>query len=94
MTSYVKVRWDHEFTEEPVDIFSELDDDRYEVRKVEVYREGRLDWADSSRETGTTFLGEVPFPDLQEINSQGEFHAEPITVAEFEAVWRRARSKR
>ncbi|MFF1478255.1 DUF6881 domain-containing protein [Streptomyces sp. NPDC058301] len=94
MTSYVKVRWDHEFTEEPVDVFSELDDQRYEVRKVEVYRDGRLDWADASRETDTIGLGEVPFPDLKEINAQEEFHAETITVAEFETAWDRARSRR
>ena len=36
MTLYVKVRWDHEFVEEPVEVFSELDNDRYEVRKVEI----------------------------------------------------------
>jgi hypothetical protein len=94
MTSYVKVCWDHEFAEEPVDVFSELGDDRYEVRKVEVYRDGRLDCADVSRDTDTIGLGEAPFPDLQEINSQEEFHAEAITAAEFEAAWARARSAR
>lgn len=94
MTSYVRVRWDHEFSEEPVEVFSEFGDDHYEVRKVEVYRDGRLDWADASRDTGTIGLGEVPFPDLEEINSQEEFHAENITAAEFEAAWARARRTR
>lgn len=94
MTSYVKVRWDHEFAEEPVEVFSELDNDRYEVRKVEVYRDGRLDWADASRDTDTIGLGDVPFPDLEEINSQEEFHAETTTAAEFEAAWARARHTR
>ncbi|MFE3524939.1 DUF6881 domain-containing protein [Streptomyces sp. NPDC059161] len=64
MTSYVKMRWEHEFAQEPVELFSELDDDRYEVSKVEVYRDGRLDWADAGRDTDTSGLGEVPFPDL------------------------------
>jgi hypothetical protein len=94
MTSYVKVRWDHEFAEEPVEVFSELDNERYEVRKVEVYRDGRLDWADASRDTDAIGLGAVPFPDLAEINSQEEFHAATVIAAEFESAWTRARHKR
>ncbi|MEU4347000.1 hypothetical protein [Streptomyces sp. NPDC023838] len=90
----MQVRWDHEFAEEPAVIFSEIDDDCYEVRKVEVYRDGRSDWVDASRETDTIGLGEVPFPDLQEINSQEDFHAETITAAEFEVAWARARRTR
>lgn len=91
MTSYVKVQWLHEFAEEPVELFSELDGDRYEVRKVEVYRDGRLDWADASRQTNSIGLGEAPVPDLEEINVQEEFRAKSITAAEFAAVWARAR---
>ncbi|OXM61902.1 DUF6881 domain-containing protein [Amycolatopsis vastitatis] len=91
MTSYVKVRWDHGFADEPVELFSELGEDRYEVRKVDVYRDGRADWADAGRETDTIGLGEVPFPGLGEINAQPEFHAEVITAEEFEAAWVRAR---
>jgi hypothetical protein len=91
MTSYVKVHWDHGFADEPVELFSELGEDRYEVRKVDVYRDGRADWADAGRETDAIGLAEVPFPGLGEINAQPEFHAEVITAAEFEAAWVRAR---
>jgi hypothetical protein len=91
ITAYVRVRWDHGFAAEPVEILSELGDDRYEVRKVEVYRDGRLDWADADRDTDAIGLGEIPFPALEEINSQAEFRAEAITAAEFEAAWTRAR---
>ncbi|MFJ8214206.1 DUF6881 domain-containing protein [Streptomyces sp. NPDC096033] len=94
MTSYVKVRWRHESAEDPVLFLSELDDDRYEVRKVQAHRDGRLDWADADRETPTIGLGELPVPDLSEINSQEEFHAEPITAREFEAAWTHARHAR
>ena len=91
-TSYVKVRWDHDFADDPVELFSELGEDRYEVRKVHVHRDGRADWADAGRETDTIGLGEVPFPPLAEISAQPEFHAEEITAAEFEAAWLRATS--
>ncbi|WP_181138938.1 DUF6881 domain-containing protein [Streptomyces sp. Ru72] len=43
---YLKVIWHHDFPDEPVGILSEVGEDRYEVRKVEVFRGGRLDWAD------------------------------------------------
>lgn len=92
MASYVKVRWYHDFDVEPVLVLSELGSDRYETRKVEQYRDGHLDWADANRETDTIGLGEIPFPDLAEINAQPDFHAEPITAEEFEAAWRRART--
>ncbi|MEU4524882.1 hypothetical protein AB0F52_39950 [Amycolatopsis sp. NPDC024027] len=91
MTSYVKVRWDHDFADEPVELFSELGADRFEVRKVAVYRDGRADWADAGRETDEIGLGQLPFPALAEIDAQPEFHAEVITAAEFEVAWARAR---
>lgn len=91
MNSFVKVCWDHEFDVEPIETFSELDDDGYELRKVEVYKDGRFDWVDASRETDTIGLGEVPFPALEEINRQDEFRADIITAAEFEVAWFRAR---
>jgi len=61
------------------------------VRKVDVYRNGRADWADAGRETDAIGLGQLPFPGIEEINAQPEFHAEVITAAEFEAAWVRAR---
>ena len=91
MTAYVKVCWDHDCADDPVELFSELGEDRYEIRKVEVYRDGRTAWADAGRETDSTGLGQLPFPCLEEIGSQPEFSAEEITAAEFEAVWARAR---
>jgi hypothetical protein len=56
MTGYLKVRWHHELPDEPVWLFSELDDERYEVRKVEVYRNGTRTYADAERRSGTSML--------------------------------------
>jgi hypothetical protein len=41
----------------PVVLYSELDDNRFEVRKVEVFRDGRLGYADAVRSSGGTGLG-------------------------------------
>lgn len=75
-------------------LFSEIDADGYEVRKVDEYRNGRLDLADAFTETGSTALGECVVPPLDEINQEPEFDGRSITNEEFEAVWRRAWKER
>ncbi|MBB0245284.1 hypothetical protein FNQ90_14530 [Streptomyces alkaliphilus] len=88
---YVKVSWSHDFPDEPVLYLSELGEDGYEVRKVQVYRDGRCEWADETFETATVGLSEIPFPPLVDISSQPEFTAELITSEEFERAWEGAR---
>jgi hypothetical protein len=89
MSRYQEVRWHHDLPEEPVVLYSEIDSG-FEVRKVEVYRDGRHDYADRSHSTGTTMLGEKLMPDVEEINQDPEFSATVITAEEFERAWQRA----
>ena len=42
---YLKVKWNHSFSDEPVLLYSELDRERWEVRKVEVFPGGRMAYA-------------------------------------------------
>jgi hypothetical protein len=88
---YLKVIWHHDFPDEPVEMLSEVGEDRYEVRKAEVFRDGRLNWADESRWSPRTMLGEAPVPPLEEINEQEEFTAAVIPAEEFEQAWAAAR---
>ena len=88
---YVKVHWLHDSRDDPITYYSELADDRYETRKVQIYRDGRAEWSDEEHETAAVGLSEVPFPDLMEISSRPEFIAEEIDSAEFESVWNMAR---
>lgn len=92
-TSYLAVEWRHEHPDDPTVWYSELDADRREVRKVELYADGRMDFADSDRETGTTWLGEGETPSVDEINSYGPFTASVIPKDEFEVVWAKALSR-
>jgi hypothetical protein len=87
---YLKVLWHHELSDEPVELYSEIDDAGYESRKVEIYRDGRRDFADGESSSGTTMLGEGPIPSLEEITEQEEFSPSLIEVADFERVWRQA----
>ncbi|MFG3617980.1 DUF6881 domain-containing protein [Nocardia sp. NPDC047654] len=87
---YLKAQWHHDFDDEPVELFSEIGEDGFEVRKVEMFRDGHADWADSGSGTGTTELGQIPVPTPEEINAETEFTALQIDAHEFEAVWQRA----
>ncbi|WP_341487441.1 hypothetical protein [Pararhizobium sp. A13] len=85
--SYIRVRWLHSSPDEPVDLWSELDANREEVRKVEIWSGGRVGYASSAGEVGGARLGEVPVPPLNEINLDPQFQAEAITKADFEMCW-------
>ncbi len=87
---YQVVQWLHETDDEPVLLYSEVNRFGCEVRKVEEYRSGRLDVAGDGIETGSTILSETHLPAVEEIDGMDEFSAKEISVAEFEAVWRRA----
>ncbi len=88
---YVRVVWTHSFPDEPICLFSELDRARLEVRKIEVFRDGRRGWAGGGESSGGTELGEVPFPSLEEIASDSQFQPGEIDADEFEAEWRKRR---
>jgi hypothetical protein len=89
MPRYQRVLWRHALPDEPVVLYSEIDSG-LEVGKVEVYRDGRHDYAGRSYSAGTTMLGEKMMPGVDEINEDPEFSATAITAEEFERVWRRA----
>ncbi|MEV0028519.1 hypothetical protein [Nocardia sp. NPDC050793] len=91
---YIRVAWSHEFDNEPIEFYSEIGDDRYEVRKVQVYRDGRREWAAENRETDTAFLAEAPFPSIDEIAEQADLRVWSISAEEFEREWDAATSSR
>jgi hypothetical protein len=89
---YVRVRWLHDAPDDPVEMFSEIDEKNREVRKVERFRDGHLGYASASESSEETWLGLVPVPPLDEIASDPQFLPGEISAAEFERVWALARS--
>ncbi len=81
--TYILVIWHHENPDDPVALYSELDDERFEVRKVECFRDGRRCFADAAGHSGKTRLGVVPVPPLHEIASDRQFTAQEITKEAF-----------
>lgn len=54
---YICVEWVHDFSDQPVKIYSEIDDERYETRKVELFKDGTYGYAYENIEIGETGLG-------------------------------------
>lgn len=88
---YLRVEWVHDDPEYPVVLYSALDVDGWEVRKVDVWADGRGQTSDSfdDEDTQSTSLGTVPTPPLTEINRDPQFRGVEITAAEFEVAWRK-----
>ena len=87
---YQRVTWHHDVADEPTVLWSEITDDGLERRKVDEYRDGRLDYADENGGSGPTLLGDQPIPPIDEIDTKDEFTAAAVSRAEFESVWARA----
>lgn len=85
--SYIRVHWLHASLEDPVELWSELDPAREEVRKVEIWSDGRVGFASAGGEFGGTRLGEGPMPSLDDIAADPQFDPQPVTREEFESCW-------
>ena len=85
--THIAVTWHHENPDYPIELFSELDNARFEVRKVEIFRDGRKCFADVSNRSGETALGILPVPPLEEIALDHQFTPRLVTRDEFEAAW-------
>ncbi len=90
---YIHCLWVHTHPEEPVVLVSEVDIEWFECRKVEIWRSGRMGWADKTGSTEDTQLSTYSLKSLEEINSDPEFSAVEITKADFEIYWHLAKSK-
>ncbi len=75
-------------------LYSELNDQRCKCRKVEVFVDDSVGYADAENAVGTTRLGEVAVPSDEEINQAEEFEAALIQRDEFEALWSARTSRR
>ena len=90
MASYIRVTWLHSFADEPRLLYSELNDERWETRKVEQFPDGRFGFASAKCRSAKTKLGEEIIPLLSEIAADPQFEPVEITKEEFETVWEMA----
>ena len=84
---YLKVHWVHSHVDYPSWLFSELDGELQEIRKVEIFPDGSTGFASPEDSAGGTQLSSEALPPIAEINSDPQFDAVIIDPAEFEQVW-------
>ena len=90
---YIKVKWLHNLSDEPIILYSEIDTFFWEIRKIEVFPNGDLGYASKSLcSSKKTRLGIEPLPPLDEIASDPVFELEHISKQEFEDLWTKALS--
>jgi hypothetical protein len=74
--TYERYEWIHDLEDEPSLIYCELDDERCEIRKIEVFKDGRsIGVSEEYLQLGATGLGEGPGLAVEEINAHEEFRA-------------------
>jgi uncharacterized protein DUF6881 len=88
--NYIRVAWHHSFPDEPIVLYSEMNEERWEVRKVDIFRDGPPGIASATLSTRDAMLGEKPIPPTSEIASDPQLKPSEITKEEFEEVWSRA----
>ena len=91
--TYIKVQWTHGFQDEPILLYSELDSNKNEIRKVEIYKNGKLGYACENKSVNGTFLSKTEIPLLKDINSDAQFDACEIDKEYFESIWIKAVSE-
>jgi len=86
---YLRVHWSHFHPDEPIEIYSEINENGWEVRKVELFPDGSVGFASPSEGMGSTMLSLEPLPAPEEIASDPQFRPVEISREEFEKVWER-----
>ncbi|MDF9409849.1 MAG: hypothetical protein A4E52_02108 [Pelotomaculum sp. PtaB.Bin013] len=64
-----------------------MDENRTELRKVEIFRDGKIGYATTEVEFGGSGLSEYPLPEIEEIALDAQFRPLKISKEEFEKVW-------
>jgi hypothetical protein len=88
--TYERLEWIHDHEDQPRFIYSELDDERYETRKIAVFKDGRMVKVSVDHSGGgSKGLAMLPVPSIEETNAitEEKFHASEISAAEFEDLW-------
>jgi hypothetical protein len=87
---YIALEGKHSLPDEPIGLYSEIDCDGWEKRKVEEFRAGRLTYANATTAAGSTRLGKEAIPEIAEIAKDSQFSPRKIMRAKFEEIWQKA----
>ncbi len=71
--SYLKVHWRHDSEKQPVAFYCELDSERMEIRKVELFADGSLTYAYEKGASGNTLLAPLPMPTVEDLSNSPNY---------------------
>jgi hypothetical protein len=90
---YLWIKYLHDEEDEPTDVYSELDENRREVRKVEFFRHG-ICFSYGGERGSPEALSQTPYPeDLRSLNLTGEREVRSIPFGLFLEVWNQAQER-
>lgn len=85
---YVHIKWNHELLDAPTDVYAELDGNRMEVRKIEIYNDHNIGFAmEGGRSSGNTSLRPTPVPLVSVLNQDPKAMARDMDWHEFDDLW-------
>lgn len=81
---YYKTIWNHTNDCDPIIMYSEIDEERYETKRLDIFLDGHVAYFDNRTPLE---LGEAPYPsDFDAINATGEFDVSEISAIDFENI--------
>ena len=98
---FIKIIWEHDYEDEPITILIEIDDNRMENKRIEIYKDGNSKFASKPDHLDLNRLSESPFPPVEKFNAlndkvedswKEEVRASEISCHEFYAHWKPNRS--
>ncbi len=91
---YLLAEWTHQEEDEPYLIYSEMDEERRETRRVEFYQNGIV-FSYGGERGNEGALNPEPFPlDLRELRPpEGELSAREISPGLFYEIWNQAQER-
>ena len=79
---YYKTIWNHTNDYDPIVMYSAIDEERYETKRLDIFRDGHVAYFDTRTPME---LSEAPYPsDFDAINATGEFDVAEISSIDFE----------
>lgn len=81
---YYKTIWNHTNDDFPIIMYSEIDAERFETKRLDIFPDEHVAYFDTRTPLE---LGEAPYPsDFDAINATGEFDVSEISAIDFENI--------
>ena len=81
---YYKTIWNHTNDYDPIIMYSAIDEERYEMKRLDIFRDGHVAYFDTRTPME---LNEDPYPsDFDAINATDEFDVSEISSIDFENI--------